>query len=89
MGKYRDCNGVSNGTPLPPETIYAEEAAGPAPPGKPAGKVGPPPEVLRAEQHHEGPHHLLHPHPAVVHHDAHHGALRDDLHDDLDQGMYG
>merc|ERR1712241_619435 len=27
-GNFRDCNGVSNGTPLSPETIAAEAAAG-------------------------------------------------------------
>ena len=27
-GAFRDCNGVSNGTPLPPETVAAEAAAG-------------------------------------------------------------
>merc|ERR1712048_664605 len=27
-GHFRDCNGVSNGTPLSPETIAAEAAAG-------------------------------------------------------------
>merc|ERR1712002_420564 len=26
-GVFRDCNGVSNGTPLPPDTIAAEQAA--------------------------------------------------------------
>ena len=53
-GLYRDCNGVSNGTPLPPDTIYAEEAAGPYSGGSPAGEVGPPPDVIRA---HLGPGH--------------------------------
>ena len=54
VGLYRDCNGVSNGTPLPPDTIYAEEAAGPYSGGTPAGDVGPPPDVIRS---HLGPGH--------------------------------
>ena len=45
---FRDCNGVSNGSPLPPET-YAAEAAAPPYQGKPAGEVGPPPDVILAE----------------------------------------
>merc|ERR1719244_1851216 len=42
-GNFRDCNGVSNGVPLPPETLEAEAAAPPHH-GKPAGEVGPPPD---------------------------------------------
>jgi len=71
-GKFRDCNGVSNGTPLLPETIAAEEAAGPYE-GKPAGEVGPPPDVIRA--HHpevKKPHHIPHHDPhALPHHPVH------------------
>merc|ERR1712226_145746 len=37
-GVFRDCNGVSNGTPLPEETIHAELAAG-APVGYAAAPV--------------------------------------------------
>merc|ERR1711997_80915 len=58
-GNFRDCNGVSNGTPLSPETIAAEAAAGPHH-GKPAGKIGPPP----VKGHGIKPHHPPpHPHP--------------------------
>ena len=46
---------MSNGTPLPLETIYAEEAAGPYTGGAPAGEVGPPPDVIRS---HLGPGHV-------------------------------
>ena len=61
-GHFRDCNGVSNGTPLPAETIAAEAAAGPYH-GKPAGEVGPPPDVIKA--HHGAPPPPPH-HPAPV-----------------------
>ena len=68
-GKFRDCNGVSNGTPLPAETLAAEAAAGPYH-GTPAGEVGPPPDAIKA---HHGAHHgaplpvPVHP-PVPVHH---------------------
>ena len=58
-GEFRDCNGVSNGTPLPPEVIAAEEAAG-GYAGTPAGEVGPPPDVIKAHHaaHGDGVDHL-------------------------------
>jgi len=68
-GKFRDCNGVSNGTPLPPETILAESQAGPYH-GKPAGEIGPPPDVIKSHIHSPPP--ILPPHPPlpapIVHH---------------------
>ena len=78
-GAFRDCNGVSNGTPLPPETLAAEAAAGPYH-GEPAGKIGPPPEFIKQNMlhgyHHD--HHTHHPVHASPHllphppHDDHH-----------------
>lgn len=61
-GKFRDCNGVSNGTPLPPETILAESQAGPYH-GKPAGEIGPPPDVIKSHIHSPPPILPPHPHP--------------------------
>merc|ERR1712215_297756 len=40
-GVFRDCNGVSNGTPLPAETIAAENAAAAGLLGVPAAAAGP------------------------------------------------
>merc|ERR1711862_794048 len=41
-GVFRDCNGVSNGTPLPPETIAAENAAAAHGDARAAGILGVP-----------------------------------------------
>merc|ERR1711942_213289 len=41
-GAFRDCNGVSNGTPLPPETIAAENAAAAHGDARAAGILGVP-----------------------------------------------
>jgi len=41
-GDFRDCNGITNGRPLPDETLKAEAKAGPYQ-GTPAGAIGPPP----------------------------------------------
>merc|ERR1711862_954135 len=41
-GVFRDCNGVSNGTPLPPETIAAENAAAALGDARAAGILGVP-----------------------------------------------
>merc|ERR1719187_1823991 len=47
-GNFRDCNGVSNGRPLPEETEIAEAEPGPYK-GKPAGAVGPAP-ILKSSK---------------------------------------
>ena len=41
FGYFRDCNGISNGIDLHPDTIAAEEEAGIEPEGTPAGFLGP------------------------------------------------
>ena len=45
-GHFRDCNGISNGTPLSEETLAAEAAAGHYK-GTPAGAIGPPPKTAK------------------------------------------
>ena len=55
---------MSNGTPLPPDTILAESQAGPHR-GKPAGEIGPPPEVIKSGLH--SPAQVLLPHPLNHH----------------------
>ena len=74
-GEFRDCNGVSNGTPLPPEIIAAEEAAGPYH-GTPAGEVGPPPEVIKAHHVEHGDHLPPPDQPPYAHPPPHHAALK-------------
>merc|ERR1719410_942931 len=74
-GEFRDCNGVSNGTPLPPEIIAAEEAAGPYH-GTPAGEVGPPPEVIKTHHAEHGDHLPPPDQPPYAHPPPHHAALK-------------
>merc|ERR1712059_223287 len=48
LGVFRDCNGVSNGTPLPAETIAAENAAAAHGDARAAGILGVPAGVSPA-----------------------------------------
>lgn len=48
-GDFRDCNGISNGSPLDQEILDAEAKAEPYK-GKPAGAVGPPPVRHKIEK---------------------------------------
>jgi len=71
-GNFRDCNGVSNGTPLPPDVLLAEAEAGPFH-GTPAGVVGPPPNQHHFDNHGGNHHPQSHNNHHNKDHHSHHG----------------